>query len=68
MSSRSTGSLPSRYSAMKRGMSRAGTHEPRYEPLSVRSSATSETAWIVSMRSGCGSPTVTVVPPRRVAA
>src|SRR5947209_5043717 len=53
---------------MKRGMSSAGSHDPRYEPRSVRSSATRLTAGISSIRCGCGRPTVTVVPPRRVAA
>ena len=48
-------------------MSRCGTAEPRYEPFSVRLSATSESAFRVSSREGSGRPIATVVPPRAVA-
>ena len=50
----STGSRSSRYTSRKRGMSRLGTHEPMYEPMSWRSSATTESAEIRSSLSGFG--------------
>ena len=52
--SRSTGSRPACQSAIKSGMSRCGTAEPRYEPFSVRLSATSESAFSRQLARGVG--------------